>query len=58
VVEILYAVTLFTPLLSVQRESFNAFARAMAQDRKLYLIDEPTKGLAPAIIATMVSAPK
>lgn len=42
--------------LSGGQKQMLSIARAMAQDRKLYLIDEPTKGLAPAIIATMVSA--
>ena len=31
-------------------------ARVMAEERRLYLIDEPTKGLAPAIISTMAGA--
>ena len=30
--------------------------RVMAEERRLYLIDEPTKGLAPAIIGTLVGA--
>ena len=33
-----------------------AIARAMIEPRKLLLVDEPTKGLAPAIIAHMVDA--
>jgi len=33
-----------------------SIARAMAEERRLYLIDEPTKGLAPAIVSTMVGA--
>ena len=33
-----------------------SIARAMAEERRLYLIDEPTKGLAPAIISTMAGA--
>jgi branched-chain amino acid transport system ATP-binding protein len=33
-----------------------SIARAMIEPRKLFLIDEPTKGLAPAIIANMISA--
>lgn len=35
-----------------------SIARAMAEERKLYLIDEPTKGLAPAIVSTMAAALK
>ena len=42
--------------LSGGQKQMLSIARAMAEDRKLYLIDEPTKGLAPAIIATMASA--
>ena len=38
------------------RKQMLSIARAMAEDRELYLIDEPTKGLAPAIIATMANA--
>ncbi|WP_372605645.1 ATP-binding cassette domain-containing protein, partial [Actibacterium sp.] len=33
-----------------------SIARAMAEERQLYLIDEPTKGLAPAIVSTMAGA--
>jgi branched-chain amino acid transport system ATP-binding protein len=33
-----------------------SIARVMAEERKLYLIDEPTKGLAPAIVSTMSRA--
>jgi branched-chain amino acid transport system ATP-binding protein len=33
-----------------------AIARAIVEPRKLLLVDEPTKGLAPAIIANMVEA--
>ncbi len=33
-----------------------AIARAIIEPRKLFLIDEPTKGLAPAIIANMIAA--
>jgi branched-chain amino acid transport system ATP-binding protein len=33
-----------------------SIARAMIEPRKLFLIDEPTKGLAPAIIANMIAA--
>lgn len=42
--------------LSGGQKQMLSIARAMAEDRKLYLIDEPTKGLAPAIISTMVAA--
>ncbi|WP_170424108.1 ABC transporter ATP-binding protein [Ruegeria arenilitoris] len=42
--------------LSGGQKQMLAIARAMAEDRELYLIDEPTKGLAPAIIATMANA--
>ena len=42
--------------LSGGQKQMLSIARAMAEERKLYLIDEPTKGLAPAIIATMASA--
>jgi branched-chain amino acid transport system ATP-binding protein len=33
-----------------------AMARAIIEPRRLILIDEPTKGLAPAIIANMIDA--
>ena len=33
-----------------------AVARAIIEPRRLLLIDEPTKGLAPAIIANMIAA--
>ena len=33
-----------------------SIARAIIEPRKLFLIDEPTKGLAPAIIANMIAA--
>jgi branched-chain amino acid transport system ATP-binding protein len=39
--------------LSGGQKQMLSIARAMAEERKLYLIDEPTKGLAPAIISTM-----
>ena len=42
--------------LSGGQKQMLAIARAMAEERKLYLIDEPTKGLAPAIISTMAGA--
>ncbi|MDW4499198.1 ABC transporter ATP-binding protein [Sulfitobacter sp. D35] len=42
--------------LSGGQKQMLAIARAMAEDRKLYLIDEPTKGLAPAIVSTMAGA--
>ena len=42
--------------LSGGQKQMLAMARAMAEPRRLYLIDEPTKGLAPAIVATLVGA--
>jgi branched-chain amino acid transport system ATP-binding protein len=42
--------------LSGGQKQMLSIARAMADDRRLYLIDEPTKGLAPAIVSTMVGA--
>lgn len=42
--------------LSGGQKQMLSIARAVAENRKLYLIDEPTKGLAPAIIATMAGA--
>ncbi|WP_281985288.1 ABC transporter ATP-binding protein [Thalassorhabdomicrobium marinisediminis] len=42
--------------LSGGQKQMLSIARAMIEDRKLYLIDEPTKGLAPAIVSTMVGA--
>lgn len=42
--------------LSGGQKQMLSIARAMAEERRLYLIDEPTKGLAPAIIATMAAA--
>jgi branched-chain amino acid transport system ATP-binding protein len=42
--------------LSGGQKQMLSIARAMAEDRQLYLIDEPTKGLAPAIINTMAAA--
>jgi len=42
--------------LSGGQKQMLSIARAMVEDRRLYLIDEPTKGLAPAIVSTMVGA--
>ncbi|MFP7572012.1 ABC transporter ATP-binding protein [Marivita sp. S2033] len=42
--------------LSGGQKQMLSIARAMIEDRQLYLIDEPTKGLAPAIVSTMVGA--
>jgi len=42
--------------LSGGQKQMLSIARALAEDRKLYLIDEPTKGLAPAIVSTMAGA--
>lgn len=42
--------------LSGGQKQMLSIARAMAEERKLYLIDEPTKGLAPAIVSTMCRA--
>ncbi|MFC3613258.1 ABC transporter ATP-binding protein [Lutimaribacter marinistellae] len=44
--------------LSGGQKQMLSIARAMVEERRLYLIDEPTKGLAPAIIATMARALK
>lgn len=44
--------------LSGGQKQMLAIARAMIEKRGLYLIDEPSKGLAPAIIATMARALK
>ena len=44
--------------LSGGQKQMLSIARAMAEERQLYLIDEPTKGLAPAIISTMARALK
>jgi branched-chain amino acid transport system ATP-binding protein len=33
-----------------------AIARAIAEPRKLLLVDEPTKGLAPAIVQSLIAA--
>jgi branched-chain amino acid transport system ATP-binding protein len=42
--------------LSGGQKQMLAIARAMIEPRKLLLVDEPTKGLAPAVIAHMVDA--
>ena len=42
--------------LSGGQKQMLSIARVMAEERRLYLIDEPTKGLAPAIVATMAAA--
>ena len=42
--------------LSGGQKQMLSIARAMAEDRRLFLIDEPTKGLAPAIVAAMAGA--
>ncbi|CUH65362.1 LIV-I protein F [Thalassovita gelatinovora] len=42
--------------LSGGQKQMLSIARAMVEERQLYLIDEPTKGLAPAIISTMARA--
>jgi len=42
--------------LSGGQKQMLSIARAMTEDRALYLIDEPTKGLAPAIVSTMAQA--
>ncbi|MEM8554923.1 MAG: ABC transporter ATP-binding protein [Pseudomonadota bacterium] len=43
-------------LLSGGQKQMLSLARAMVEPRQLYLIDEPTKGLAPAIVASLVEA--
>jgi branched-chain amino acid transport system ATP-binding protein len=43
-------------LLSGGQKQMLAIARAIVEPRKLLLIDEPTKGLAPAIIGNMIAA--
>ena len=43
-------------LLSGGQKQMLAVARAIAEPRKLLLVDEPSKGLAPAIIQNMVQA--
>lgn len=42
--------------LSGGQKQMLALARALVERRRLYLIDEPTKGLAPVIVETVVSA--
>ena len=42
--------------LSGGQKQMLSIARAMVEERRLYLIDEPTKGLAPAIVSTMARA--
>ncbi len=44
--------------LSGGQKQMLSVARAMAEERRLYLIDEPSKGLAPAIVATLARALK
>src|SRR5204863_2713286 len=42
--------------LSGGQKQMLAISRAIVEPRKLLLIDEPTKGLAPAIIQSMIDA--
>lgn len=44
--------------LSGGQKQMLSVARAVVEDRELYLIDEPSKGLAPAIVATLARALK
>ena len=43
-------------LLSGGQKQMLAVARAIVEPRKLLLVDEPSKGLAPAIIQNMITA--
>lgn len=43
-------------LLSGGQKQMLSIARAMVEPRRLLLVDEPSKGLAPAIVANLVSA--
>lgn len=42
--------------LSGGQKQMLATARAMIEERRLHLIDEPSKGLAPAIVSTLARA--
>ncbi|MDX5357224.1 MAG: ATP-binding cassette domain-containing protein, partial [Rhodobacterales bacterium] len=42
--------------LSGGQKQMLSTARAMIEERRLYLIDEPSKGLAPAIVSTLARA--
>ncbi|MEZ5751689.1 MAG: ABC transporter ATP-binding protein [Paracoccaceae bacterium] len=44
--------------LSGGQKQMLSVARAMIEERSIYLIDEPSKGLAPAIVATLAKALK
>lgn len=44
--------------LSGGQKQMLSVARAMVEERAIYLIDEPSKGLAPAIVATLAKALK
>jgi branched-chain amino acid transport system ATP-binding protein len=43
-------------VLSGGQKQMLSIARAVIEPRKLFLIDEPTKGLAPAVIANVIAA--